>query len=303
MKPTDWFELNYFHGWLVSMVVDSCKSYYYNINNNSYHRPTYRPKYMAANMFTVNPWKKLNVSIGNSIVYSDMNVYPGYLIPIMFFKAIDHTVNANIDNQNSQMFFDLSSRQINNLHLYATLYVDELKTTRLFDDSTHNFWSLKMGVKEYNLFIKNLSVNFEYTKTVPLTYQHRVPTLTFESNNFNFGHYLRDNSQEYYVELKYKPLRGLHLRAYYLLSQHGPDYIYNLDGVVAVDEIPFMEEVTWQNQTISFGASYEFVSNAYLFAEYIMSDISGDEDMVERYTPEFFRGKNNTISFGFNVGF
>jgi len=99
IKPVRWFELNYFHGWLVSMVIDSSRSYFYTINNNQYYRPIYQPKYMAANMITITPWKKLNFSFGNSIVYSDMNVYPGYLIPFMFYKAIDHTVNSGIDNQ------------------------------------------------------------------------------------------------------------------------------------------------------------------------------------------------------------
>jgi hypothetical protein len=303
MKPAKWFELNYFHGWLVSMVIDNTRSYYYNVGNTTYYRSTYRPKYIAANMFTVTPWKKLNLSFGNSIVYSDMNVYPGYLIPIMFFKAIDHTVNSNIDNQNSQMFFDFSSMQINKLHLYGTFFIDELKTSRIFDSETHNFWSMKVGAKESNVLINNLSVNVEYTRTVPITYQHRVPTLTFESNYFNFGHYLRDNSQEIFVSLEYKPIRGLHLKTYYLLAQHGPDYDYDVNGDNPVDTNPFLESVTWQNQTISLKATYEFISNSYLFVEFISSDISGDEEQVELYTPEFFRGDQQTISFGFNFGF
>jgi hypothetical protein len=303
MKPAKWFELNYFHGWLVSMVIDSTRSYYYNVGNTTYYRSTYRPKYMAANMFTVTPWKRLNISFGNSIVYSDMNVYPGYLIPIMFYKAIDHTVNANIDNQNSQMFFDVSSMQIKKLHLYGTFFIDELKTSRIFDSETHNFWSMKVGAKESNVLINNLSINVEYTRTVPITYQHRVPTLTFESNYFNFGHYMRDNSQEIYVSLEYKPIRGLHLKTYYLLAQHGPDYVYDIYADNPVDTNPFLESVTWQNQSISLKATYEFISNSYLFVEFINSEISGEEEQVELYTPEFFRGDQQTISFGFNFGF
>jgi len=301
MKPAKWFEFNYFHAWLISMEVDSARSYYYNIGNTTYYRSNYRPKYMAANMFTVTPWKKLNVSFGNSIVYSDMNVYPGYLIPIMFFKAIDHTVNSNIDNQNSQLFFDISSMQIKKFHLYTTFFVDEFKTSRVGNDSTYNFWSWKIGVKENNVLIDNLSFNIEYTRTMPITYQHRVPTLTFESNYYNFGHYMRDNSQEIFVSLEYKPIRGLHLKTYYLLAQHGPDYAYTLDGTY--DKHPFLESVEWQNQTVSLKATYEFINNAYLFAEYINSSITGDEDQVELYTPEFFRGDQQTISFGFNFGF
>ncbi|RLD56394.1 MAG: hypothetical protein DRJ05_11395, partial [Bacteroidetes bacterium] len=301
VKPAKWFELNYFHGWLVSMVVDSSSGYYYNINGNPFYRANYRPKYMAANMFTFFPWKDLSLSMGNSIVYSDMNVYPGYLIPIMFYKAIDHTVNSNIDNQNSQLFFDISSRQIKKLHLYASLFIDEFKVSRVTDSETSNFWSTKIGVKENNVLINNLSINVEYTRSLPITYQHRVPTLTFESNNYNFGHYMRDNSQEIFVSLEYKPIRGLHIKTYYILAQHGPDYPYTLDGTY--DTHPFIESVDWQNQTISVKATYEVMNNAYVFAEFINSDISGDEEQVKKHTPEFFRGQQNTISAGFNFGF
>src|SRR5690606_29659446 len=28
IKPVEWFEFNYFHGWLNSMIVDSARSYY-----------------------------------------------------------------------------------------------------------------------------------------------------------------------------------------------------------------------------------------------------------------------------------
>ncbi len=297
VKPVKWFELNYYHGWLVSMEVDSSRSYY----STNPAREVYRPKYIAANMFTFNPWKRLDISFGNSIVYSDMSVQPAYLIPILFYKSVDHTLNNGIDNQNSQMFFDVSSRQIKHLHLYGTFYIDELKVERITNDSLHNFWSAKLGMKISNLLIENLSVTGEYTMSTPITYQHRVPTLTYASNNYNNGFYLRDNSQEYYICLQYKLLRGLHLKAYYLLAQHGPDYDYTLDQTV--DTHPFMERVTWQNQTISIKATYEFISNSYLFFEFINSNITGDEEQVNRYTPEFFRGMNNIVSAGFNIGF
>jgi hypothetical protein len=300
IKPAKWFELNYIHGWLVSMEIDSIRSDY----NSDPPREVFRPKYIAANMFTITPWKRLNISFGNSIVYSDMGVQPAYLIPVLFYKSVDHTLNQGIDNQNSQMFFDVSSRQIKHLHLYGTLFIDELKVERITNDTLYNFWSMKLGAKVSNFMINNLSLNVEYTKSVPITYQHRVSTLTFESNYYNMGHYLRDNSQEIYLSAEYKLLRGLHLKAYYLLAQHGPDYEYDINNPdEKVDQHPFMERVTWQNQTISMKATYEFISNSFLFFEFLSSNISGDQDKVELYTPEFFRGKNNTISVGFNIGF
>jgi len=297
MKPAKWFELNYFHGWLVSMEVDSLRSY----NTPGSRREVYRQKYVAANMMTFTPWKMLNISIGNSIVYSDVPVQPAYLIPIMFYKSVDHTLNQNIDNQNSQMYFDVSSRQIKHLHLYGTFFIDELKFDRITSDSTFNFWSMKLGAKVSNWLVENLSVNVEYSMSMPITYQHRVPTLTFASNHYNMGYYLRDNSREIYISAEYKLLRGLHLKAYYMLAQHGPDYEYLLDGTVTTHS--FMERVAWQNQTFSFKATYEFISNSYVFFEVVASDVSGDQEQVELYTPEFFRGDLTTISTGFNIGF
>jgi hypothetical protein len=297
IKPVKWFELNYYHGWLVSMEVDSVRSYY----STDPPREVFRPKYIAANMFTFTPWRQLNISLGNSIVYSDINVHPAYLIPVLFYKSIDHTLNQGIDNQNSQMFFDISSRNIKNLHLYGTFFIDELKIGRINDPNESNFWSTKIGAKATNLAVPNLWLNLEYSMSYPITYQHRVPTLTFESNYYNMGYYLRDNSQEIYAAIGYKPIRGLHLSLAYTLAQHGPDYDYTLDGTVTTH--PFLERVAWENRNIAFKAQYEFISNAYLFAEVIDGNISGDEEMVELYTPEFFRGKTTTISFGFNVGF
>ena len=300
MKPAKWFELNYFHGWLVSMEVDSARSYY----STSPPREVYRQKYVAANMMTFTPWKRLNLSIGNSIIYSDVNVQPAYLIPVMFYKSIDHTYNQGVDNQNSQMFFDVSSRQIKYLHLYGTFFIDELKFDRITTDSTHNFWSLKAGAKVSNFLIENFSLNVEYSMSMPITYEHRVPTLTYASNYYNMGYFLRDNSREIYISAEYKLLRGLHFKAYYMLAQHGPDYPYDIDNPdEPVDSHPFMERVAWQNQTFSFKTNYEFISNSYLFLEFIFSDISGDEDYVEFYTPEFFQGNQTTISAGFNIGF
>jgi hypothetical protein len=118
------------------------------------------------------------------------------------------------------------------------------------------------------------------------------------------GYYLRDNSQEIYISAQYKLLRGLHFKAYYMLAQHGPDYLYDINNPDdRVDSHSFMERVTWQNQTFSLNANYEFISNSYLFIEFLFSDISGDEEQVEKYTPEFFRGNLTTISAGFNFGF
>ncbi len=305
LKPVKWFELNYIHGWLVSEVVDSSRSY---TSTTGDFRAVYRDKYIAANLLTFKPFRDISLSIGNSIIYSDTKVQPAYLIPIMFFKSIDHTLSHDIDNQNSQMFLDLSIRRINHLHLYTTLFIDEFSVTRIGDSKRHNFISEKYGTRLSNWPIRNTAITFEYTKTNPVVYKHRVPTTTFETNTFNLGHYLRDNSDEIYGAVDIRPFRGLLLRGDITYARHGNEYDY-ITGSNA-DELPFMKDITWRNITISFTSRWEFIHDSWLYLNVSKSSIKGyDVDgktaqyYLDLYTPKSFQGDNLIITAGLNFGF
>ena len=297
LKPTKWLEFSYMHGWLNSNVIDSSRSYY----DGGVYRIAYRNKYIAANMFTFTPFKRLNISFGNSIIYSDVNINPLYLIPFMFFNAVDATRTGYVDaaSSNSQLFFDISSRQIRHLHLYVTLFIDELKMSRVTDPNKQNFTSWKAGFKVSDFPVKNLSFTFEWTKTNPMTYKHYIATTTFTSNNYNMGNYLRDNSREYYFALAYKPIRGLFIQASYTLAAHGDEYPYDHSIPIPVDGVPFIKNKTWQNSEVAVRARYEYTANGYFFLEYLNSSRMGDV----AYQPGFMHGKTNTIVAGVNVGF
>ncbi len=323
LKPTVWFEMNFIHGWLVSNVVDSARFYVENGTKRHYRNHN---KYIAANMFTFSPIQYLYLSFGNSIIYAEDNVHPAYLLPIAFFKSIDHTLTKGIgtENQNSQMFFNISSRNIDHLHLYASVYMDELKFSRFSSSSKEkNPLSYKVGAKLSNLFVKNYSITAEYTKTNIMNYKHSIAPLTFASNSYNLGHYLGDNSQELFVELKVKPIRGLDLSLSYLSAQHGNEYefIRRIGRTNVIKQIisqPSLGDVIWKNQTIGFKALYEVFQNTYAFVNVESSNIEGFEatstaipgeirmtpdEVLEYYTPDLYRGKNTTVSVGLSFGF
>lgn len=308
VKPAKWFELNYIHGWLVSEVVDSSRSY---MKPDGIMRTVFIDKYIAANLMTFTPFQGINLSLGNSIVYSDTKVQPAYLIPIMFYKSIDHTLNHNVENQNSQMFVDVSIRRIKNLHLYGTMFCDEFSMSRVGDPNRHNFLSWKGGFKLSNWPINNLSVVAEYTQVSPIVYKHRVATTTFETNKVNLGYYLRDNSREIYAAVDYKPLRGLTLKGEFFIAQHGNEYSYQevYDNGLKVDELPFMQDITWENTSLSFSVRWEFVHDWCLFASCTSSSIVGyDVDgqtaqyYLDLFTPKAFQGKNTIVNIGLNLG-
>lgn len=305
LKPTRWFEFNYYHGWLVSEIVDSTRSYW---SNNSY-RVVYHPKYMAASMFTFYPIKHLNISFGNSIIYNGMGgggPHLAYLIPFLFYKSVDITLSGyekyGYSSNNNHFFFNISSRNIKYLHLYFSLFADDISTRYFFNKELYNSFSYKIGFRLSNFYIQNLIFTAEYTRSNPYVYQHHAETQNYNSNSYNMGHYLGGNSQEIYLALKYIPIRGLTFDLSYTLAQHGDDYDINnpIDGV---HSDPILKNITWQNQNILFRARYEVVSNTYLFAEYNYQNISGEKEIIEKYTPEYYWNKTTTFSFGFNIGF
>lgn len=301
MKPARWFEFNYFHGWLVSGVVDSARSYAYTNSYGTNTRIVYRNKYIASNMFTFKPFRNFFASIGNSIVYSDNNVQPAYLIPILFYKSVDHTLNntgQNSSGQNSQLFFDFSSRQIRHLHLYATLYFDDLSITRLKENGHLDYYSLNAGFRLSDL-LPNAALTFEYFQSYPLVYKHIIPTTTYESNFYNMGHYMQDNSRSIYTELSYRPVRGLKISTSYQYAVHGPDHEELGTSRIEVVDL-FLDTIEWKQKLFALKAQYQILNDIYLFGSYEYREVTGLE---EKYTAPYFRGTTHTLSVGMNYGF
>ncbi len=296
LNPVKWFDFNYFHGWLNSMVVDSSSSYWVTNSYGSDYREVYHKKFIAANIFTFTPVKYLNISAGNSIIYDNATINPAYLVPLFFYKSVDHSVSSGIDNMNSQMYFDISSRQIKNLHLYATLFVDELSVSRFSKKDEWNFFSWKAGFHLTNYPVKDLSLTTEFTYTYPLTFQHYVPTLTFESNGYNLGHYLRDNSREWFVAFDYRPVRTLDVRLYFIDAIRGPDYTEL--GTPRLGNPP-LDTINWHNTSIGLKASYQVINDLYVWGSFVYSNITGDG----RWSSPYFYGRKNTMNLGVTFGF
>lgn len=326
LQPAKWFEMNYLHAWLVSNQVDS--SYYYLENDT---RVWYRPanKFMAANMFTFTPVRNLKISVGNSIIYAEKTIQGGYLIPIAFYKSIDHTLTKGLgtENQNSQMFLNVSSRNLKHTHLYGSVFIDEFDFSRLKPSNKEaNPISVKGGAFLSNFPLKNLSAVVEFTRSNILNYKHSIPVLTYASNGYNLGHYLGDNAQEIYAALQYKPLRGLDFKVFYMNAQHGNEYNYIRRGtsngltgnVLGIISQPSLGEIIWKNQTIGFHANYEVINNGYVFFKAEKNNIEaavptaavtfGEKRMtavqtLNNFTPTFFQGDKLTLSAGFSFGF
>jgi hypothetical protein len=300
LKPVDWFEFRYVHGWLVSEVIDSSRSFYINNSYGIDYRPVYHNKFLAANFFTFRPFKKLDVSFGNSIIYDYDNPHLAYFIPVMFYKAVDHHLNSGINNMNSQIFMDVSSRLIQNTHMYFSLFIDELAVKRITDPDVHNLYSFKSGFHFDNI-IDNLYGGVEYTMTNVLTFQHNVNTTTFESNQFNLGHYLTDNAKEIFVNIGYKPIRNLKIDLHYTGAKKGPDH--TMLGTEPRTTIEPFTPIVWESDELGLNLSWQIINDGYLRFGYTYRNIRGDQTYLDLWTTEYYHGKTGTLNMGLNFGF
>lgn len=301
MSPVKWFDFNYIHGWLVSEVLDSSKTF----GVGSGLRKSFFPKFLAANMFTFKPAKGLYISGGNSIVYADKYVQPIYLIPFMFYKSGDRVMNgagANALGENSQMFADISCRMIPKTHVYTSVFVDEVNMGKMFDKKLHsNLYSWKAGVRSTNL-IKNTSVTIEYTRTNPWVYVHPISTIGFESNKFNMGHYLGQNAEEIYTGIKVKPLRGLTVDLSLTSAIKGPVQTFQLiNGANNTLGGVFIESISYKSEELSLKLNYEIINDLHFFAEGSYRKVSGIIAPV--YAAPFYYGTTQTIHLGIAAGF
>ncbi len=327
IKPVNWFELNYIHGWLVSNVLDSTRYYVENTGTKKFRQAN---KYVAANLFTFTPIPKLKISAGNAIVYAESNTHPAYFIPIAFYKSMDHTLTKGllVENQNSQVFLNISSRNIKHLHLYSSIFFDEIEFSRFKPSSSEkNPGSIKIGAHISNFPLKNISAVAEFTRTGIITYKHSIPALTWASNGYNLGHYMGDNSQEIYAAIKYKPIKGMTIDLAFTDAKHGNEYIYLRRNSQKMDQTkiflsqPSLGEISWSNRSYALNIRYEIFNNAFAVINLVNSNIQGydltstpiqyDESEVLRdaqgyldmFSPAFLHGNNTTLTVGFSFGF
>lgn len=335
LTPCKWFQFDYFHAWLVSNVVDSTYYYLENTTKPGVQDKEYRPlnKFMAANMFTVTPIKQLSFSFGNSIIYAEQNIQAAYLIPIAFYKSLDHLLTKGIasQNQNSQLFGSLSIRPVDHLHLYASVYVDEFKLSRLKpSNAEHNPVSYLVGFNWSGWPVKGLSLKGEFTRTNVACYTHSIDALTWTTNSFNMGHYMGDNAQSIYAELAYRPIRGMLLKLSYTNDTKYNSYAYlrvyrGSDGVIrdggiseTISQKPF-DYCIYRNDEVRLDGFYEVHPNMFLTMslgynhgrgyDNEKTDAIASEDLgnaqyyLDKYLPRFYQGKNFTASVGFSFGF
>jgi hypothetical protein len=286
----------YFHGELNSNVADSSRSYFVTYPGQSYSkfREVDHSKYIAAHQLEISLWHGVDLSIGESVVYSDRGPLFIYLIPIMLFKAGEH---YNNDKDNCQLFGSLDLNVIKNLNAYISLFIDELNTDKLFDPNlSHRQVAFTTGIRIFDIPATNFDMNLEYTRVNPATYNHSYPSTTFTNNGFILGSWMGQNADDLFMELGLMPIHALRLTAF--------GEIYRKGGMLPLADQYTDNQGNWTflfgplhiERSIGVSAQYQPLRDVFFNCRARLHTIEDEADPLQNRSNQF------ELSIGAGVG-
>jgi hypothetical protein len=269
-QPLSWLRFNYTHAWLNSNIIDSNRTYNTGVSPFGGRREIFLSKFMAMHSLTFTPLKGFDVTLGESMVYSDrLNV--GYLIPVLFFKAYDNLTNNNNINagSNGQFFLHLSSRNhIKNTHLYGNLFIDEIRIGTMFNQNkSRNQVGMTIGANITDIGLPYLTIGAEYTRINPFVYRNLMPVQDYTSYNYSLGDWMGSNADRWILNMKYTPIPQLKLMMRYQYIRKGG--MGTLDQQYFQEPQPnFLFDLQTKQREIRFQANYQWIPNLYLNASF-----------------------------------
>jgi hypothetical protein len=223
-------------------------------------------------MVEITPVRGVNISLGESVVYSDRGPLLIYLIPIMFFKSAEH---YNKDKDNVQWFGNFDVSLLRNLNFYGSIFIDELNIDDLFDpEKQRNQLGYTFGFQTYDVLLNNLELNVEYTRTNPWTYTHKYPAVQFTNNGYVMGNWMGQNADNLFADLSYRPFRSLVIGGTFEIYRKGGQKDIGFQYVIPSQ--PFLYGPLHEERSYGAYARYQFVRDGFLDAR-VTSRSTSDE--------------------------
>ena len=298
VSPVSWFRFTYIHGWLHSQILDSTTLRTTAVPGRNNFLEV--PKFIAAHLLTFDLSRKLTVSVGESIVYSD-RLEPIYLIPVMFFRVADHYLQDNNSNSgsNAQMFANAYYKIPKlKLQLYGSLFIDELSITGILKNTdSPSAVAYTFGIKAADPVIPNSEAVLEYTRVNPFVYMNSNNAQLYTSRGYTLGEWTGSNADVVYFSYIQFLKRGLSGSFSIQYARKGsteqPQQQYQLPYPA------FLFGNRKDDLRVSLKLKYEIIHGLTGQLGITHSNISDNE--LNR-TPEWMTGSNNVFSFSVGYG-
>ena len=191
--------------------------------------------YFYQNAFSLNmielDLKRLHLDFGSSVVWPK-RFDIGYAFPLANYVEYQNHIG---DCDNLALFGDFKYTIANVGSLWLSVYLDEINglNNNPFI-ATRAMYAYQGGVKYVIPKLPFASLSFRYTKIEPYCYTHHSINYApwynhyicenYSNNGESIGYYLPPNSDEFLLQFKCQPKKGINAGASYQLIRHGADY-------------------------------------------------------------------------------
>lgn len=256
-------------------------------------------KYMANHYLTFSPRKNMEIGLFETVVFSRENQFElQYLNPIILYRTVEQFLDSP-DN----VLIGLTGKWniLKGVQLYGQLILDEFKLSEL--TAGNGWWAnkygLQTGIKYYNVAnIDHLDLQVEYNTVRPYTYTHRDTLEGFPNQSVaNYTHYnqplahpLGANFKEIVVDLRYRPVTNLFIKARAVRAFAGQDPTgQNFGGnpllPLETREMDFGNRTGQGIETdiniLRLDVSYQLDHNYFIDLNYLMRNEDATDDALD----------------------
>ena len=292
-----WLNFNYQHAWLQSNILDSAATYsHQNTTYGGVHQQ-YLPKNYAQHSLTFTPKSGIDISIGESIVYTG-NFKPGYFIPVMYFKSYDRTSsNQNIlAGDNGQVFLGYSIRRlIPHTQLYGQVFIDEIRLSILFSKENRNQLGYQIGIKNNGLLQnRQLTFGLEYARIKPFVYNNINPVLNYTHHGSSIGDWLGNNADRFLAYVQYNPIPKLYNKVTYQAIRKGGAGTTE-QQYLANPQPSFLFDPQFEQSALKFESVYQLLPQAHVQLIYYLGTTNSNNN------PPSTKYQSTQLSFYFGL--
>ncbi len=181
--------------------------------------------YLAIHHLSWQMTKRFNFGLYENVMESGQNGFrPGYLNPIIFYKAIEQDYGIA---GKTNIGFDFKWNALNNVQFYGQLLFNEFLMSEIVHykrGSWENKQALQLGMKYIDAFsIKNFDLQVETNLIRPYTYTNTDSSTAFTNFNQPLAHPLGANVREFIAIAQLQPLHKLYITAKAFYFEQGTD--------------------------------------------------------------------------------
>lgn len=289
VNPINWFRFSYILGSLNSRIIDSAEIRPGPLRDHF----SKVEKYFVSHFFSFTPLKSMNISIGESVIYSD-KFEPIYLIPISFFRLADHYLTDPDEAAgNAQLFASFWYKNYwSRTKFFGSIFIDELS---LGNSKNPKAIAYNIGLKSIDIIIPESEIIIEYSKLDPFIYFHADEAQTFENYGYQLGHWIGSNADQIYVKIRKRILRGLNFDFIYSYIRKGEEETFDESRYQEKHKFLWGLNNIFSDYTIEI--NYELLHDFYLKINYRYLNTSS-----EISDGKFVKLNNNFISTSLNYG-